>query len=142
MSKCFRESLDDYRVATDRLGKPAVKLQQDLAQLAQSLELKMNDQQVKHQASLSEAMTVLREESLRSHRELDVEQRESTVQLCSGVESLEKWVKEEIARCQREQNSKRDAVLNTQRDEEKLSRLRRRFAGGFEPVGLGQRVPP
>ena len=102
MNKCFRESLDDYRVATVRLGNTAAKLQQDLEQLAQTLELKVNDQQVKHQASLSEAMTV----SLRSHRELDVEQRESTVQLCSDIESFEKWVKEEIARCQREQNSK------------------------------------
>ena len=113
MNKCFRESLDDYRVATDRLGNTAAKLQQDLAHLAQTLELKINDQQVKHQASLSEAMTVLREESLRSHRKLDVEQRESTVQLCSDIESLEKWVKEEIARCQREQNSKREAMLSS-----------------------------
>lgn len=90
-------------------------LQPNLAQLAQTLELKLNDQQVKHQASLSEAMTVLREESLRSHRELDVEQRESIVQLCSDIESLEKWVKEEIARCQREHDSKREAMQSGHR---------------------------
>ena len=66
-----------------------------------------------HQASLSEAMTVLREESLRSHRELDVEQRESTVQLCSDIESLEVRVKEEIARCQREQDGKREAMQSS-----------------------------
>ena len=44
MNKCFRESLDDCRVVTDHLGNTAAKLQQDLEHLAQTLELKINDQ--------------------------------------------------------------------------------------------------
>ena len=110
MNKCFRESLDDYRVLTDRLGNTAAKLHQDLTQLTQTLELKMNDKQVKHQASLSEVMTILREESFRSHRELDVEQGVSTVQLRSDIESLKKWVKDEIVCYQHEQDSKRETI--------------------------------
>jgi hypothetical protein len=112
-NKCFGESLDSHRAATDRLGNTAAKLQQDLGQLTQTLDLKINDQQAKHQAALSEAMSVLREESLRSCRELDAEQRRSTAQLCSEVESLENRVKDEIVRCEREQDSKREAMQSS-----------------------------
>merc|ERR1712136_10839 len=110
---CFGESLDGHRAATDSLGNTAAKLQQDLGKLTQTLDLKINDQQAKHQAALSEAMSVLREESLRSCRELDAEQRRSTAQLCSEVESLENRVKDEIVRCEREQDSKREAMQSS-----------------------------
>merc|ERR1712136_521516 len=101
-NKCFGESLDSQRAATDRLGNTAATLQQDLVRLAQTLDLKANDQQAKHQAALSEAMSVLREESLRSSSELDAEQKRSAALLCSEVESLENRVKDEIVRCQRD----------------------------------------